>query len=120
MAAPMPRAAPVTSVVGKVPPGGGEHCIDLVEALAAGEGAHLGVSCSPVVERAGGKLAGGVVGDVFHKECPAREVLGHLAGRWAILVLTALPARPRRYHELRTVVAGISDKSLSTTLKSLQ
>jgi len=61
-----------------------------------------------------------VLGDVFHKDCPAREVLGHLAGRWAILVLTALLAHPRRYHELRAVVAGISDKSLSATLRSLQ
>ncbi|WP_372666378.1 winged helix-turn-helix transcriptional regulator [Amycolatopsis kentuckyensis] len=60
------------------------------------------------------------MGDVFHKDCPAREVLGHLAGRWAILVLTALLERPHRYHELRAVVAGISDKSLASTLKSLQ
>ncbi|WP_370962486.1 winged helix-turn-helix transcriptional regulator [Amycolatopsis sp. cg9] len=60
------------------------------------------------------------MGDVFHKDCPAREVLGHLAGRWAILVLTALLASPRRYHELRAVVAGISDKSLAATLKSLR
>ncbi|OEV12321.1 winged helix-turn-helix transcriptional regulator [Streptomyces nanshensis] len=58
--------------------------------------------------------------DVFHKDCPAREVLGHLAGRWTILVLTALLAEPRRYHELRTAVAGISDKSLAATLRSLQ
>ncbi|WP_030673886.1 winged helix-turn-helix transcriptional regulator [Streptomyces cellulosae] len=60
------------------------------------------------------------MGDVFHKDCPAREVLGHLASRWAILILTALLSEPLRYHELRTVVAGISDKSLAATLRSLQ
>ncbi|MBT2207178.1 MULTISPECIES: helix-turn-helix domain-containing protein [Actinomadura] len=60
------------------------------------------------------------MGDEFHKDCPAREVLGHLAGRWTILVLTALLAQPRRYHELRAVVEGISDKSLAATLRALQ
>ncbi|MFJ4853582.1 MULTISPECIES: winged helix-turn-helix transcriptional regulator [unclassified Streptomyces] len=60
------------------------------------------------------------MGDVFHKDCPAREVLGHLAGRWTMLILTALLSEPLRYHELRTVVAGISDKSLAATLRSLQ
>ncbi|MFI7117482.1 winged helix-turn-helix transcriptional regulator [Amycolatopsis sp. NPDC049868] len=58
--------------------------------------------------------------DVFHKDCPAREVLGHLAGRWTILVLTALLRGPHRYHELRAVVAGVSDKSLTATLRSLR
>jgi DNA-binding HxlR family transcriptional regulator len=61
-----------------------------------------------------------VVGDVFHRDCPGREVLGHLAGRWTILVLSALVTEPRRYRELRAVVAGVSDKSLSATLLSLQ
>ncbi|UOZ03333.1 helix-turn-helix domain-containing protein [Amycolatopsis sp. WQ 127309] len=61
-----------------------------------------------------------MTGDVFHKDCPAREVLGHLAGRWTILVLSALVAEPRRYHELRALVAGVSDKSLAATLRSLQ
>jgi DNA-binding HxlR family transcriptional regulator len=60
------------------------------------------------------------MGDVFHRDCPAREVLGHLAGRWTILVLSALVKEPRRYHELRAVVAGVSDKSLSATLRSLR
>ncbi|MFE6886686.1 winged helix-turn-helix transcriptional regulator [Streptomyces sp. NPDC057694] len=58
--------------------------------------------------------------DVFHKDCPARDVLGRLTGRWSLLVLTALMTEPRRYTELRTTVAGISDKSLAATLRSLQ
>ncbi|OLF05812.1 HxlR family transcriptional regulator [Actinophytocola xinjiangensis] len=57
--------------------------------------------------------------DVFHRDCPARELLGHLAGRWTVLVLTALLTRPHRFHELRTVVEGISDKSLTATLRPL-
>jgi DNA-binding HxlR family transcriptional regulator len=59
------------------------------------------------------------VGDVFHAGCPAREVLGHLTGRWAVLVLAALAGGPRRYHELRSGIEGISDKMLTATLRTL-
>ncbi len=57
--------------------------------------------------------------DVLHADCPAREVLTHLTGRWAVLVLTALSAGPRRYYELRRAVDGVSDKMLSATLRTL-
>jgi DNA-binding HxlR family transcriptional regulator len=60
-----------------------------------------------------------IVGDVFHADCPAREVLGHLTSRWTVLVLTVLLKEPHRYHQLRTAVGGISDKMLSATLRSL-
>lgn len=60
------------------------------------------------------------MGDVFHADCPAREVLDHLASRWAVLVLFALLEQPRRYHQLRTTVDGISDKMLSATLRTLR
>jgi DNA-binding HxlR family transcriptional regulator len=59
------------------------------------------------------------VSDVFHADCPAREVLGHLTGRWTVLVLTALLAGPQRYHELRRGIEGVSDKMLSATLRTL-
>jgi DNA-binding HxlR family transcriptional regulator len=62
---------------------------------------------------------GGNVRDVFHADCPAREVLDHLTSRWAVLVLTALLNGPHRYHQLRAVVGGISDKMLSGTLRTL-
>jgi DNA-binding HxlR family transcriptional regulator len=59
------------------------------------------------------------VRDVFHTDCPARHVLGHLTGRWTVLVLAALQPRPLRYHELRRKVEGISDKMLAATLRTL-
>ncbi|TCK22159.1 winged helix-turn-helix transcriptional regulator [Pseudonocardia endophytica] len=57
--------------------------------------------------------------DARHADCPAREVLDHLTGRWAVLVLGVLRSRAHRYHELRAEVDGISDKMLSHTLRVL-
>jgi len=59
------------------------------------------------------------MGDVFHTDCPARRLLGHLTGRWSLLVLAALDDGPLRYHEIRRTVEGISDKMLAATLRTL-
>jgi DNA-binding HxlR family transcriptional regulator len=59
------------------------------------------------------------VRDVFNTDCPARHVLSHLTGRWTVLVLAALQPGPRRYHELRSTIEGISDKMLTATLRRL-
>jgi DNA-binding HxlR family transcriptional regulator len=56
---------------------------------------------------------------VFNTDCPARQVLDHMASRWAVLVLRELSERPHRYHELRTAVDGISHKMLAATLQTL-
>ena len=58
--------------------------------------------------------------DVFNTDCPARRVLDHIAGRWAVLVLRALSTGPHRYTELRAAIAGISDKMLTATLQTLE
>ncbi|TDV37754.1 winged helix-turn-helix transcriptional regulator [Actinophytocola oryzae] len=57
--------------------------------------------------------------DVVNTDCPARQLLDHMASRWTVLVLRALADRPHRYHELRTEVAGVSDKMLAATLRTL-
>ncbi|MFI7132753.1 winged helix-turn-helix transcriptional regulator [Nonomuraea sp. NPDC050153] len=59
------------------------------------------------------------MGDAFHRDCPARMVLDHVAGRWAVLVLTALRDGPLRFHELRKKIEGVSEKMLSQTLRTL-
>jgi DNA-binding HxlR family transcriptional regulator len=58
--------------------------------------------------------------DVFNTDCPARRLLDHMASRWAVLVLRALSGGPHRYTELRTAVAGVSDKMLTATLQTLE
>jgi DNA-binding HxlR family transcriptional regulator len=59
-------------------------------------------------------------GDCYSSSCPAREVLGHVTGRWGGLVLGALTNGTRRYSELRTRIDGISEKMLAQTLRDLE
>ncbi|WBU60294.1 winged helix-turn-helix transcriptional regulator [Paracoccus albus] len=41
-------------------------------------------------------------------------------GKWTLLILWALKSGPRRFHQLRDEVDGISERVLSATLKSLR
>jgi DNA-binding HxlR family transcriptional regulator len=59
-------------------------------------------------------------GDCYSAACPAREVLGHVTGRWGGLVLGALTRGTRRYSELRAHIDGISEKMLAQTLRDLE
>ncbi|GLY84290.1 HxlR family transcriptional regulator [Actinoallomurus iriomotensis] len=60
-----------------------------------------------------------MVGDVFHRDCPARMVLDHVTSRWGVLILTALRDGDLRFSELREKIEGISEKMLSQTLRML-
>ncbi|GLY72791.1 HxlR family transcriptional regulator [Actinoallomurus iriomotensis] len=60
-----------------------------------------------------------MVGDVFHRDCPARMVLDHVTSRWGVLILTALREGDLRFSELREKIEGISEKMLSQTLRML-
>jgi DNA-binding HxlR family transcriptional regulator len=77
------------------------------------------VSSQPEGERTGQAGGAGVPRDVFNTDCPARQLLDHMASRWAVLVLRVLSTGPHRYHELRTAIDGISDKMLASTLQTL-
>jgi DNA-binding HxlR family transcriptional regulator len=59
-------------------------------------------------------------GNCYSAACPAREVLGHVTGRWGGLVLGALTRGTRRYSELRARIEGISEKMLAQTLRDLE
>jgi DNA-binding HxlR family transcriptional regulator len=60
------------------------------------------------------------LGNCFDSSCPAREVLGHVTGRWGGLVLGALLGGTLRYSELRDRIDGISEKMLAQTLRDLE
>lgn len=57
---------------------------------------------------------------IFTDGCPTRTVLDHVMGKWGILVLLALSDGTQRWGVLRRNVAGISEKMLASTLKTLE
>lgn len=58
--------------------------------------------------------------DVFARNCPSRDTLGHVTGRWGSLTLGALREDTLRFNELRRRVEGVSEKMLSQTLQALE
>ncbi|MBN9177919.1 MAG: helix-turn-helix transcriptional regulator [Microbacterium sp.] len=57
---------------------------------------------------------------VFTENCPTRVVLDHVMSKWGVLVLLALTDGTARWGELRRAVAGISEKMLASTLRTLE
>ncbi|MEV7547796.1 helix-turn-helix domain-containing protein [Streptomyces sp. NPDC089915] len=57
--------------------------------------------------------------DVFHTDCPAREMVDHVTSRWGVWVLISLRSNALRFYELRESIQGISEKMLAQTLRAL-
>ncbi|MEU6247089.1 helix-turn-helix domain-containing protein [Glycomyces sp. NPDC047010] len=57
--------------------------------------------------------------EVFHSNCAAVQVFGHVTSRWGIWVLLGLHDGPQRFFELRERIEGVSEKMLSQTLRNL-
>ncbi len=64
--------------------------------------------------------SGQLEGNLLAHECPSRDILKHLTGRWAVLILIALENRTLRFSELRRSVGGVSDRMLTQTLQTLE
>jgi DNA-binding HxlR family transcriptional regulator len=58
--------------------------------------------------------------NAFMAGCPSRQVLDALSDKWVTLVLTALADGPQRYSELARRIAGVSQKMLTQTLRTLE
>lgn len=64
--------------------------------------------------------------DAFLAECPSRKLLDRISDKWVALVLAALGSdgtgepRAMRYSELSRRLAGVSQKMLTQTLRSLE
>lgn len=66
--------------------------------------------------------------NAFLAACPSQQLLARVSGKWVTLVLSALGSgpdcdgepRPMRYSELSRVLAGVSPKMLSQTLRTLE
>jgi DNA-binding HxlR family transcriptional regulator len=52
--------------------------------------------------------------------CPVRDVIDVIGGRWSSLLMTALAEQPSRFGELRRLVPDISQRMLTQTLQELQ
>ncbi len=58
--------------------------------------------------------------DVFLAGCPSRQLLDRISDKWVALVLVALEEKPRRYSEIARTIAGVSQKMLTQTLRTLE
>lgn len=72
--------------------------------------------------------------DAFLAECPSRQLLDRISNKWVTLILAALCSdgshrlgvdcagepRSKRYSELARLLAGVSQKMLTQTLRSLE
>lgn len=60
------------------------------------------------------------IGNPYAADCPTRLILDRVGDKWAVLLLGLLLEQPMRFNALRRCIAGISQKMLSQTLKSLE
>jgi DNA-binding HxlR family transcriptional regulator len=66
--------------------------------------------------------------DAFVAACPSRKLLDTISDKWVVMILSALGSgpdcaggpRPMRYSELSRLLAGVSQKMLTQTLRSLE
>lgn len=56
----------------------------------------------------------------FNPSCPSQDILALIGGKWSMLVLCTLRAGPRRTHEIKRRLEGVSSKVLTQTLRELE
>ncbi|WP_435948191.1 winged helix-turn-helix transcriptional regulator [Dryocola sp. BD586] len=63
---------------------------------------------------------GRMVGNVLLSQCPSREILHQIMGKWGLLVMLVLKNGTKRFGELRREVQGVSERMLTQTLQQLE
>lgn len=64
-----------------------------------------------------GKLSG----ELFIRDCPIRNILSRISGKWSILVIFALEQNSvMRFGELQRAIPDVSQKMLTVTLRTLE
>jgi DNA-binding HxlR family transcriptional regulator len=58
--------------------------------------------------------------DAFMADCPSRKLLDRISDKWVALTLASLAEGPHRYSELNRRLAGVSQKMLTQTLRTLE
>lgn len=58
--------------------------------------------------------------DAYLATCPSRNLLDRISDKWVTLVMAALSDGDRRFSELARHLAGVSQKMLTQTLRTLE
>ena len=58
--------------------------------------------------------------NVYNRDCPSQGILALIGSKWSMLILCSLRAGPRRTHEIKRRLAGVSAKMLTQTLRELE
>lgn len=61
-----------------------------------------------------------MLGNVLLSQCPSREILHQITGKWGLLVMLVLKNGTKRFGELRREVQGVSERMLTQTLQQLE
>ena len=64
-----------------------------------------------------------VIKETVFTDCPIRNVLARISGKWSLLVLYTLDPNgmsPMRFNQLRRAIPDISQTVLTTTLRTLE
>jgi DNA-binding HxlR family transcriptional regulator len=74
-----------------------------------------------LIDRAEGERAILVDGVAMSMDnCPVRDVLDSVGGKWTSLMILGLADGPRRFSQLRRLIPDISQRMLTQTLRDLQ
>jgi DNA-binding HxlR family transcriptional regulator len=58
--------------------------------------------------------------NVYNRDCPSQGILALIGSKWSMLILCSLRDQPRRTHELKRRLSGVSAKMLTQTLRELE
>ncbi|MFQ1700589.1 winged helix-turn-helix transcriptional regulator [Loktanella agnita] len=56
----------------------------------------------------------------FDVNCPNRELFAEIADKWSMMILTVVEDEPRRFNDIKRRLEGVSQKSLTQTLRKLE
>ncbi len=58
--------------------------------------------------------------EIFRHSCPNRELFDQIADKWSMMILSVLAQEPTRFNGIKRRLEGISQKSLTQTLRKLE
>ncbi|MEI4470144.1 winged helix-turn-helix transcriptional regulator [Frigidibacter sp. MR17.24] len=65
-------------------------------------------------------LSGRCETERFSVDCPCRLLFDQIADKWSMMILSVLDGHPRRFNEVKRRLEGVSQKSLTQTLRKLE